>query len=75
MGSFFESHPAIGKLFYANRYLFQLDDIFYAGMAYVLILCWFIWSAAWLNLYALGSQPEKLEDRKYQIEQVWSLSW
>ena len=23
--------------FYANRYLFQLDDIFYAGLAYVLI--------------------------------------
>ena len=30
--------------------------------------CWFIWSARGLNLYALGSQPEKkLEDRKYQI--------
>ena len=37
MGSFSSPTQQSVNYFYANRYLFQLDDIFYAGMAYVLI--------------------------------------
>ena len=54
--------------FYANRYLFQLDDIFYAGLAYVLIfvLVYLIGRVIGIFMH-LVPQPEKLEDRKYQI--------
>ena len=47
--------------FYANHYLFQLDDIFYAGMAYVLIFCAGLFDRPrdW-NLYALGSPTRKI---------------
>ena len=46
--------------FYANRYLFQLDDIFYAGLAYVLIFYDDLpdWSRDW-DLYALGTPARK----------------
>ena len=69
MGSFFESHPAIGKLFLCQPLpVFQLDDIFYAGMAYVLIFCWFIWSAAWLeSLCTWFPNQKNWRIAKYQI--------
>lgn len=45
--------------FYANRYLFQLDDIFYAGLAYI-DFCDDLpdWSCDW-DLYALGTSARK----------------
>ena len=47
---------------------FQLDDIFYAGLAYVLIfvLVYLIGRVIGIFMH-LVPQPEKLEDRKYQI--------
>ena len=54
--------------FYANRYLFQLDDIFYAGLAYVLIFAMIYLIGRVIGIFMhLVPQPEKLEDRKYQI--------
>ena len=54
--------------FYANRYLFQLDDIFYAGLAYVLIFAMVYLIGRVIGIFMhLVPQPEKLEDRKYQI--------
>jgi uncharacterized membrane protein required for colicin V production len=54
--------------FYANRYLFQLDDIFYAGLAYMLIFAMIYLIGRVIGIFMhLVPQPEKLEGRKYQI--------
>ena len=54
--------------FYANRYLFQLDDIFYAGFSLCVdfVLVYLIGRVIGIFMH-LVPQPEKLEDRKYQI--------
>jgi len=54
--------------FYSNSYLFRLDDIFYAGLAYGLIFALVYLIGRVIGIFMhLIPQPEKLEDRKYQI--------
>ena len=68
MGSFSSPTQQSVNYFYANRYLFQLDDIFYAGLAYVLIFAMIYLIGRVIGIFMhLVPQPEKLEDRKYQI--------
>ena len=54
--------------FYSNHYLFQLDEIFYAGLAYVAIFAVVYITGRVIGIFMhLFPQPEKLEERKYQI--------
>ncbi len=54
-------------------YLFQLDDIFYAGLAYVLILRWSIWLVVWLgSLCTWYLSQENWRIASIKLEQAWS---